>query len=161
MNSSISGRTLAGTTDTPTELSFSPKPTKSEVQFILDEIKDYLSEDITGIVYGVSWLSLPLRQNQPCLTNKNSIIQGKFNASHTYTQHAPSISKSKLWNKSKAHRGVGADRAVDTKSEFTQMQKYHSFQMWFDSETLCLCVWPWLILKYFLEASHELISGFF
>ena len=54
MNSSISGRTLAGTTDTPTELSFSPKPTKSEVQFILDEIKDYLSEDITGIVYGIS-----------------------------------------------------------------------------------------------------------
>ena len=54
MNSSISGRTVAGTTDTPTELSFSPKPTKSEVQFILDEIKDYLSEDITGIVYGIS-----------------------------------------------------------------------------------------------------------
>jgi glycerol-3-phosphate dehydrogenase len=42
------GRTVAGTTDTPTKLTFSPKPTKSEVQFILDEIKDYLSEDITG-----------------------------------------------------------------------------------------------------------------
>ncbi|CAB4041002.1 glycerol-3-phosphate dehydrogenase, mitochondrial-like [Paramuricea clavata] len=41
------GRTVAGTTDTPTKLTFSPKPTKSEVQFILDEIKDYLSEDIT------------------------------------------------------------------------------------------------------------------
>ena len=47
------GRTVAGTTDTPTKLTFSPKPTKSEVQFILDEIKDYLSEDITGTkVYG-------------------------------------------------------------------------------------------------------------
>ena len=45
---SISGRTIAGTTDTPTKLTFSPKPTKSEVQFILDEIKDYLSEDIRG-----------------------------------------------------------------------------------------------------------------
>ncbi len=45
---SISGRTVAGTTDTPTKLTFSPKPTKSDVQFILDEIKDYLSDDITG-----------------------------------------------------------------------------------------------------------------
>ena len=44
---------MAGTTDTPTELSFSPKPTQSEVKFILDEIKDYLSEDITGIGYGM------------------------------------------------------------------------------------------------------------
>jgi glycerol-3-phosphate dehydrogenase len=50
---SISGRTVAGTTDTPTKLTFSPKPTKSEVQFILDEIKDYLSEDIRGKMYGL------------------------------------------------------------------------------------------------------------
>ncbi|XP_028417433.1 glycerol-3-phosphate dehydrogenase, mitochondrial-like [Dendronephthya gigantea] len=41
------GRTVAGTTDTPTKLTFHPKPTKAEVQFILDEIKSYLSEDIT------------------------------------------------------------------------------------------------------------------
>ena len=82
MNCLISGRTVAGTTDTPTELSFSPKPTQSEVQFILDEIKDYLSEDITGTVYRMSRLSLPSRQTQPSLAIEeiNSIIEGKLNA---------------------------------------------------------------------------------
>lgn len=40
------GRTVAGTTDKPTKLSFSPTPSKSEVQFILDEVKHYLSQDV-------------------------------------------------------------------------------------------------------------------
>ncbi|VDP85410.1 unnamed protein product [Echinostoma caproni] len=37
---------LAGTTDNPCKLSDSPSPTEGEVNFILDEIRDYLSPDI-------------------------------------------------------------------------------------------------------------------
>lgn len=40
--------TVAGTTDSPTELTHSPAPTESEVSFILDEIRHYLSPDISG-----------------------------------------------------------------------------------------------------------------
>ena len=39
---------MAGTTDTPAKLSFSPTPSKPEVEFILDEVKHYLSEDVVG-----------------------------------------------------------------------------------------------------------------
>ncbi|XP_006817735.1 glycerol-3-phosphate dehydrogenase, mitochondrial-like [Saccoglossus kowalevskii] len=39
-------KTLAGTTDTPCELSHSPAPSEKDIQFILDEIKNYLSPDV-------------------------------------------------------------------------------------------------------------------
>lgn len=37
------GNTIAGTTDSPTELTYSPMPTEGEIQWILDEIRSYLS----------------------------------------------------------------------------------------------------------------------
>ena len=40
--------TIAGTTDTPTEVTFAPAPKEAEIQFILNEIKHYLEEDIEG-----------------------------------------------------------------------------------------------------------------
>ena len=40
--------TIAGTTDTPTKVSFSPHPNEAEIQFILNEIKHYLDKDIQG-----------------------------------------------------------------------------------------------------------------
>ncbi|EDO34335.1 predicted protein [Nematostella vectensis] len=40
------GRTIAGTTDTPTKVSYEPEPQEEEIQFILNEIKHYLSEDL-------------------------------------------------------------------------------------------------------------------
>lgn len=42
------GRTIAGTTDSPTELSAEPEPKEAEIQFILSEIKHYLSTDVEG-----------------------------------------------------------------------------------------------------------------
>ena len=42
------GRTIAGTTDTATELSDHPQPKEEDVRFILKEIKNYLSPDISG-----------------------------------------------------------------------------------------------------------------
>ncbi|KAL6055078.1 mitochondrial glycerol-3-phosphate dehydrogenase [Balamuthia mandrillaris] len=40
------GSTIAGTTDTKTDVSFLPKPTESEITFILKEVKHYLSPDV-------------------------------------------------------------------------------------------------------------------
>ncbi|KAJ7389044.1 glycerol-3-phosphate dehydrogenase [Desmophyllum pertusum] len=40
------GKTIAGTTDSPTELSSNPAPKEAEIQFILSEIKHYLSADV-------------------------------------------------------------------------------------------------------------------
>lgn len=40
------GKTIAGTTDSPTELSYNPAPKEAEIQFILSEIKHYVSADV-------------------------------------------------------------------------------------------------------------------
>ena len=45
----IVGKTIAGTTDSPTELSPNPAPKEAEIQFILSEIKHYLTEDLEGM----------------------------------------------------------------------------------------------------------------
>ncbi|XP_042236186.1 glycerol-3-phosphate dehydrogenase, mitochondrial-like isoform X1 [Homarus americanus] len=40
------GRTIAGTTDTPCSVSHTPSPTEDDIQFILQEVKNYLSPDV-------------------------------------------------------------------------------------------------------------------
>ena len=40
--------TMAGTTDTPCKISDNPSPTEAEIQFILKEIRNYLSPDVNG-----------------------------------------------------------------------------------------------------------------
>ncbi|KAK2708708.1 glycerol-3-phosphate dehydrogenase, mitochondrial-like [Artemia franciscana] len=40
------GMTIAGTTDSPCEVTYSPAPTEKDIQFILNEVKNYLSSDI-------------------------------------------------------------------------------------------------------------------
>ncbi|CAL1291074.1 unnamed protein product [Larinioides sclopetarius] len=39
--------TIAGTTDTPCEVTHHPSPTEDEIQFILNEVKNYLTPEIT------------------------------------------------------------------------------------------------------------------
>lgn len=39
-------QTIAGTTDLPCEVTHNPKPTEDEIQFILQEIKNYLNPDV-------------------------------------------------------------------------------------------------------------------
>jgi glycerol-3-phosphate dehydrogenase len=41
------GKTIAGTTDSPTEVTHHPHPTEEDIRFILQEIKDYLSPDLS------------------------------------------------------------------------------------------------------------------
>ena len=40
--------TLAGTTDNACDLTFQPAPTEKEIQFILNEVRNYLHPDIEG-----------------------------------------------------------------------------------------------------------------
>ncbi|CAG8443548.1 5470_t:CDS:2 [Acaulospora colombiana] len=40
------GATIAGTTDSPTELTYNPVPKEEEIQWILEEVRRYLSPDI-------------------------------------------------------------------------------------------------------------------
>ena len=42
------GKAIAGTTDSPIELTHLPTPKEEDIRFILEEIKHYLSPDISG-----------------------------------------------------------------------------------------------------------------
>lgn len=42
------GRTVAGTTDSNTEITLLPEPHEDEIQFILDAISDYLNVKVCG-----------------------------------------------------------------------------------------------------------------
>ncbi len=42
------GKTIAGTTDTSCDVTFTPTPQEKEIQFILDEVKGYLNPDVRG-----------------------------------------------------------------------------------------------------------------
>ena len=45
------GITIAGTTDAPTDITFTPYPREHDVQFILQEIRNYLSKELSGEYY--------------------------------------------------------------------------------------------------------------
>ncbi len=40
--------TIAGTTDSPCQVTHNPSPTEKDIQFILGEVKNYLSPDLEG-----------------------------------------------------------------------------------------------------------------
>lgn len=43
-------QTIAGTTDSPCDVTHHPKPTEDEIQFILHEVKNYLNPDVEGLL---------------------------------------------------------------------------------------------------------------
>lgn len=43
--------TVAGTTDAPMPVTFHPGPADIDIEFILQEIRTYLSDDVTGDFY--------------------------------------------------------------------------------------------------------------
>ena len=71
------GNTVAGTTDAPTSITYQPKPTDVEVDFILNEVSHYLSPDIMvrrGDVLA-AWSGIrPLVRN-PKATNTQSLVR--------------------------------------------------------------------------------------
>ena len=44
------GHTIAGTTDSSSEICMLPTPTDEEVEFILDSIKDYLTVKVRKVI---------------------------------------------------------------------------------------------------------------
>ena len=42
--------TLAGTTDNACDITFQPAPTEKEIQFILNEVRNYLHPDVEGML---------------------------------------------------------------------------------------------------------------
>jgi glycerol-3-phosphate dehydrogenase len=40
--------TIAGTTDTPTDITAHPIPREEDINFILNEVRNYLSPDVEG-----------------------------------------------------------------------------------------------------------------
>lgn len=66
-----------GTTDSPTELTHNPAPTENEVQFILSEIRNYLSPDISGgFTYLVGSLVFYLHVIAACSVYMHAIMFG-------------------------------------------------------------------------------------
>lgn len=51
--------TIAGTTDTPTDVTHHPIPSEEDINFILNEVRNYLSHDVEGNV------SIPLSLSSP------------------------------------------------------------------------------------------------
>ncbi|XP_053326450.1 glycerol-3-phosphate dehydrogenase, mitochondrial isoform X2 [Spea bombifrons] len=71
--------TIAGTTDTPTEVTHHPIPTEEDINFILTEVKNYLSNDVEvrrGDVLA-AWSGI-----RPLVTNPNSTDTQSISRNH-------------------------------------------------------------------------------
>lgn len=78
------GCTIAGTTDAPTTLTYLPAPTESEIQFILSEIKSYLSPDIKvrrGDVLA-AWAGIRPLVSDPTSKDTQSIVRNHCTCAH-------------------------------------------------------------------------------
>lgn len=51
--------TIAGTTDTPTDVTHHPIPSEEDINFILNEVRNYLSCDVEGNMYSFKF-TLPV-----------------------------------------------------------------------------------------------------
>ena len=52
------GKTIAGTTDRKCDVTYNPEPTEEEVEFIINEVKNYLSPDVKGLHFW--WFDLSM-----------------------------------------------------------------------------------------------------
>eukprot|EP00800_Vazella_pourtalesii_P021207 TRINITY_DN7767_c0_g4_i1.p1 TRINITY_DN7767_c0_g4~~TRINITY_DN7767_c0_g4_i1.p1 ORF type:complete len:739 (-),score=181.01 TRINITY_DN7767_c0_g4_i1:68-2284(-) len=69
------GKTIAGTTDSPIELTHTPQPSETSIQFILDEIRNYLDPGLTirrGDVQA-AWSGIRPLVSDPSSKNTHSI----------------------------------------------------------------------------------------
>lgn len=74
---------MAGTTDAPTEITANPHPKELDIQFILQEIRDYLSPDISGMSCGTC--KYPYRISvapaRPVVINTSYLLTNTFGTS--------------------------------------------------------------------------------
>lgn len=69
------GKVVAGTTDTPCEITNSPKPSEAEIQFILESISDYVSVDVRKQDILASWSGIRPLASDPNASNTESLVR--------------------------------------------------------------------------------------
>src|SRR5690606_37026043 len=72
------GKTIAGTTDVPTEISHHPKPTEEEISFILNSISKYLSVKVRRDDVLAVWSGIRPLVTDPNASNTESILRDHF-----------------------------------------------------------------------------------
>lgn len=71
------GNVIAGTTDSPTSVSQNPIPPEKEIQWILDEVRNYLSPDVKvrrGDVLS-AWSGIRPLVRDPAATDTQSLVR--------------------------------------------------------------------------------------
>ncbi|CAG8577279.1 8650_t:CDS:2 [Diversispora eburnea] len=71
------GNTIAGTTDSPTQVTYNPIPTEGEIQWILNEVRSYLSADIKvrrGDVLA-AWSGIRPLVRDPAAKNTSQLVR--------------------------------------------------------------------------------------
>lgn len=59
--------TIAGTTDTPTDVTAHPIPMEEDINFILSEVRNYLSPDVEGVLdFATSSILILVITSCPC-----------------------------------------------------------------------------------------------
>ncbi|KAG9296312.1 hypothetical protein G9A89_014904 [Geosiphon pyriformis] len=106
------GNTIAGTTDSPTEVTYNPMPKEEEIQWILDEIKRYLSPDVKvrrGDVLA-AWSGIRPLVRDPSAKNSADLVRN----------HMINVSESKLitvaggkWTTYRAMAEETIDKAIE------------------------------------------------
>ncbi|CAG8609362.1 11509_t:CDS:2 [Ambispora gerdemannii] len=106
------GNTIAGTTDSPTEVTYNPMPKEEEVQWILDEIRRYLSLEIKvrrGDVLA-AWSGIRPLVRDPSAKNSADLVRN----------HMIHVSDSKLitvaggkWTTYRAMAEEAIDKAIE------------------------------------------------
>ncbi|KAI9271729.1 FAD dependent oxidoreductase-domain-containing protein [Phascolomyces articulosus] len=106
------GSTIAGTTDSPTEVTQNPMPKEDEVKWILDEVSHYLSKDVKvrrGDVLA-AWSGIRPLVRDPHAKNTESLVRN----------HMINVSENKLitiaggkWTTYRAMAEETVDRAIE------------------------------------------------
>lgn len=105
------GRTIAGTTDSSTEITALPRPHSAEVEFILDALKDYLRIDVRPSDVQSAWSGIrPLAVN-PDADNSSTQNILREHAVHVSPEKVVTITGGK-WTTQRAMGEAAVDRAI-------------------------------------------------
>jgi len=104
------GKTLAGTTDSPTELDADPKAREEEINYLLDTIANYVSIKVRREDVSAAWSGIRPLAKDPTATNTASVVR----------DHVISVSDSNLltitggkWTTYRSMAQEAVDRAIE------------------------------------------------
>lgn len=105
------GGTIAGTTDSPTDITYSPKPREEEIDWILGEVRNYLNPDVQIRREDVlaAWSGIRPLVKDPAATSTASLVRS--HVVHTSPSGLVTISGGK-WTTYRAMAADAVDEAV-------------------------------------------------